>query len=99
MLLGAGAPFQGHQQHHDPGHGGDAGTLFVLEQHLGQKGPQGDRGRVDGIVVIGERDPFVVERRLDGFFGERRRQTAGPAAEETRPGSNEIVVATGVRVW
>jgi len=34
--------------------GGRAGTLFAGEQHLRQKGPQGQRGRLDLVVALAE---------------------------------------------
>jgi len=70
-------PFQGHQQHHHPGHGRHAGAMFALEQHLRQKSPQGQRGGIDVVVISREGDPLGIKRRLDRLLRQRvgKRQT------------------------
>jgi len=57
-----------HQQHQDPCDRRQARSLLLLEQDLGEKGPEGHRRRVDRVFALGEARPFLGEDRFDPLF-------------------------------
>ena len=75
-VFGARLFAQRHEQGYHSRHGRHATALLVFAEHLGKERPQGDRRRVDGVVVLSEHCLLVVKDLRDLLFAKRvgRRQ-------------------------